>query len=73
MTEYNVTEMDHLSVCVIIQSPEVECPVDFSFPIVLLRTDISAGVMQIYYKYLPLSVADCLFLLRGRRGLYSSE
>ena len=65
-TEYKVTEMDLLSVCVKILSPEVECPVDFSFSIVLLSTDISAGVMLIYYKYLSLSIADCLFLLRGR-------
>ena len=67
MTRYNVTEMDlNISVCVIIQSPDVECPVDFSFSIMLLSEDKSAGVIVIYSMYLPLSIADCLFLLSGK-------
>ena len=67
MTRYNVTEMDlNISVCVIIQSPDVECPVGFSFSIMLLSEDKSAGVILIYSMYLLLSVADCFFLLRGK-------
>ena len=67
MTQYNVTEMDlNISVCVIIQSPDVECPVDYSFSILLLSRDKSAGVILIYSMYLSVSIADCLFLLRGK-------
>ena len=62
VTQYNVTEMDlNISVCVIIQSPDVECPVDFSFSIVLLSRDKSAGVILIYSMYLPVSIAVVSF------------
>ena len=63
VTRYDVTEMDlNISVCVIIQSPDVECPVGFSFSIVLLSRDKSAGVViLIYSMYLPVSIAVVSF------------
>ena len=67
--QYSVNEEDGvIEVCAVVSSPDIDCPVDFSFKVKFFTADVTAGNNDKYYH-----IYVCAFILSRLPRLHSNR